>query len=293
MTPRAVAAALVVTCVVTLDGRQDQRAATGQFPTTFEVVSIRPNTSGEQGSGTRRQPGGRFSSTNATILQLLRLAYSVQPFQIVNAPDWLSNERYDITAKLDGDPPPMPPGSPNDPMVLAVQAMLADRFKLAVHRETREMDIYALMLATPNGKPGPALRSTTQDCERLIREAAKSGTPPAPPQGAEVVCGIRTGFGRAAMGGSPLSMFASALSNPLGRVVVDRTGLTGGWDFELTFAPDASMGSLPPGVELPPVDPNTPNLFTAVREQLGLKLEPTRGPVEVLVIDNVDRPTPD
>ncbi len=88
-------------------------------------------------------------------------------------------------------------------------------------------------------------------------------------------------------------MFASGISNQVGRAVVDRTGLTGSWDFELTFAAEPPRGPLPPGVELPPVDPDAPNLFTAVQEQLGLKLESTKGPVDVLVIERVERPMPD
>jgi uncharacterized protein (TIGR03435 family) len=94
-------------------------------------------------------------------------------------------------------------------------------------------------------------------------------------------------------GGSPLSMFATALAGPVGRVVVDRTGLTGAWDFELTFSGDPQRGLPSPGVEPPPDDPNAPSLFTALQEQLGLKLEATKGPVEVVVVDRVERPAPD
>jgi uncharacterized protein (TIGR03435 family) len=91
----------------------------------------------------------------------------------------------------------------------------------------------------------------------------------------------------------PLSVFANNISGQLGRTVIDRTGLTGNWDFELTFAPERPLGALPPGVELPPVDPNAPTIFTAVQEQLGLKLESTKGPVDVHVIESIERPTPD
>jgi uncharacterized protein (TIGR03435 family) len=99
--------------------------------------------------------------------------------------------------------------------------------------------------------------------------------------------------GRIRFGGYPLSLFANGISNRVGRAVVDRTGLTGNWDFDLTFAPEPPIGGLPPGVDPPPVDPNAPDLFTALREQLGLKLESAKGPVEVLVIDKVEPPTPD
>lgn len=290
---RAVIASLVAASTVALHAGQEPPPAVAVYPTTFEVASIRQNVSGDPGSGTRRQPGGRFTTTNVTLRQLLTLAFQVQGFQLLNEPDWVTKDRWDIAARLDADPPPMPPGSPNDPMVVAVRNLLIDRFNLVTRRDTREMDIYALMMASPGGKPGPALRPTAQDCERLLLAAAKGGTPPPAAPGAPVLCGIRTGFGRVSFGGSPLGMFTNALSNPLGRIVVDRTGLAGRWDFELTFAPDASTGTLPPGQEPPPIDPNAPNLFTAVREQLGLKLEPARGPVDVVVIESVQRPTPD
>jgi bla regulator protein blaR1 len=99
--------------------------------------------------------------------------------------------------------------------------------------------------------------------------------------------------GRVRFGGYPLSLFAQLISNQVGRAVVDRTGLTGNWDFEMTYAPPPAQGPLPPGVELPPSDPDAPDLFTAVREQLGLKFESTKGPIEVLVIDSIEMATPD
>lgn len=269
-------------------------AQTPDGPTSFEAVSIRPNRSGDPGVSIRRQPGGRFNTVNAPIRSLITLAFQIQGFQLVNDPDWISDDRFDIVAKMDGDPPPMPPGSPNDPMVLAVRAMLADRFKLATHRETREMDIYALVMARPDGKPGPALRPSTQDCPGALGARARGGAPPAPqPGGTQVLCGIRQSFGRVIAGGIPLSMFTNGLAGQLGRVVVDRTGLGGGWDFELTFAAEPPRGPLPPGIAPPPVDPDAPSLFTAIQEQLGLKLESTKGPVDVVVIDNVERPSPD
>jgi len=101
------------------------------------------------------------------------------------------------------------------------------------------------------------------------------------------------GPGRIRFGGFPLELFANGISNRVGRAVVDRTGLTGNWEFELAFAAEVPPGALPPGVEPPAVDPDAPNLFTAIQEQLGLKLDSTKGPVEVLVIDSVQHPTSD
>lgn len=293
MTNRAVVALLAVvsTCAVALHAGQDPRPPQ---PTTFEAASIKPNTSGDPGISVRRQPGGRFNAINAPLRSLILLAHQLQGFQLVDAPDWVATDRFDIVAKIEGDPPPTPPGSPNDPMVLAVRALLAERFKLAVHRETRQMDIYALVMARPDGKPGRALRPTTQDCPVLMAAAARGGAPPAPPAGGPaVVCGIRTTpSGQVFGGGAEMSFLANGLAGQVGRIVVDRTGLTGGWDFEFQFAPE-QRGPLPAGADTPPANPDAPSLFTALQEQLGLKLEATKGPVEVLVIDSVDRPTPD
>lgn len=256
-------------------------------PVSFEAASVKPNKEGGTESYVRRQPGGRFNSVNMPLRVLITFAYQIQPFQLVNAPDWVGEERFDIVAKMEGDPPPVLPGSGPDQMMLAMRTLLADRFKLVVHRETRELDIYALVMARPDGKPGPALRQSNGDCTRAMEAVRQGGPPP------KMLCGARQTFGRIQFGGFPLSIFANGLSGQLGRVVVDRTGLTGEWDFELTFAPEPPRGPLPPGVELPAIDPNAPSLFTAIQEQLGLKLESTKGPVEVLVVDAVERPISD
>jgi uncharacterized protein (TIGR03435 family) len=261
-------------------------------PTTFEAASVRPNTSGIPDSTFRRQPGGRFNATNVTLRQLLTNAYQVQGFQLLNVPDWADRERFDIVAKINGNPPPMPPGSPNDPIWVAVRALLADRFKLVVHEESRELDLYALVMARADRKPGPSLRPSTQECERIMGEFARSGVPPTPPPGVEVFCGMRRSFGRVVAGGASMAMLARNLAPQLGRTVVDRTGLDGFWDFEMTFAQE-NAGPVPAGVELPPVDPDAPSIFTAMQEQLGLKLEATKGPVDVIIVDSVSRPMPD
>lgn len=281
--------AAVLAWVIGIDAWQEKAVVQ---PTTFEAASVRPNNSGIPDSTFRRQPGGRFNATNVTVRQIITNAHQIQGFQLIALPDWASEERFDIVAKIAGDPPPMPPGSPNDPMMLAVRALLEDRFKLKVRRETRDLDIYALVLARADRKPGPSLRSSTQDCERIMREAMRAGVAPAPPPGVEVFCGMRRSFGRVVAGGASMSMLASNLAPQLGRTVVDRTGLSGYWDFEMTFAQEGA-GPVPVGVELPPVDPNAPSLFTAVQEQLGLKLEPTKGPVEVVVVESVSRPVQD
>jgi uncharacterized protein (TIGR03435 family) len=295
---RSVASAVVGVAVAAFSlshsaAQTPAKAPDPNVPLYYEAASVKPNKSGEQGSSIRRQPGGRLTSTNMPLRALITFAYQLQPFQLVGDPDWIRNENFDIVAKMEGDPPPVAPGSGPDPHMLAMRTLLADRFKLTVHRETREMDIYALVLARPDSAPGPNLRRTTTDCEALM--AANRGGPPpqAPGPNAPFQCGMRGTFGRLVANSMPLGLFANNLSGRMQRVVVDRTGLTGNWDFELTFAQEPPQGPLPPGVELPPADPNAPSLVTAIQEQLGLRLQSTKGPVEVLVVDAVERPTPD
>jgi uncharacterized protein (TIGR03435 family) len=269
-----------------------QQAADSTAAPSFEAASIKPTATSDGNSFIRRMPGGRFDAHNVATRFLLTFAYQVQSFQIVGDPGWVSNERFDIIAKMEGDPPPMPPGAGVDPMMLAMRSMLAERFKLVMHKETRELDIYALVMARAGGKPGPALKPSTTDCAAEAKKMGRGGGAPPGPND-PVTCGSRQNFGRIRFGGMPLSVFANNVSGQLGRMVIDRTGLTGNWDFDLTFAPERPLGALPPGVELPPVDPNAPTIFTAVQEQLGLKFDSTRGPVEVWVIDSIERPTPD
>jgi uncharacterized protein (TIGR03435 family) len=266
------------------------------IPLYFEAASVKPNKEGGQGMGIGRRPGGRLNTTNTPVNLLITFAYVIQGYQLIGAPDWARNERYDIVAKLEGDPAPVTPPAP-DHMMLAMRTLLADRFKLKVHTETREMDIYALVMARPGGKPGPALKVSTDMCgqrQGIGAPRPEGGAPPAPPtrpDGTPIFCGMRQQAGRVQFNGMPMTQFASGIAQRVGRAVVDRTGLTGEWSFELTFAPQQAQ--VPPGAELPAADPNTPDLFTAVQEQLGLKLEATKGPVEVLVVDSIERPTAD
>jgi uncharacterized protein (TIGR03435 family) len=260
-------------------------------PLYFEAASVKPSNPASPGQSIRRQPGGRFNTINMPVRGLITFAYQIQSFQLVGGPSWLSNDRFDIVAKMEGDPPPVIPGTGADHMMLATRTLLADRFKLAMHKETRELDIYALTMARPGGKPGKALKPASGDCS--AEAFARRGAAPPPPGTPPVVCGIQMSMSRVRFGGYPLSLFANSLSSQVGRFVVDRTGLTGNWDFDLSFTPDPTRGAPPTGPDAAPFDPNGPSLFTALQEQLGLKLEATKGPVEVWVIDSVQQPTPD
>jgi bla regulator protein BlaR1 len=266
---------------------------------SFEVASVRQNTSGELFVRFARQPGGRFSATNIPLKELIRFAYQVQNFQLEGVPDWADSERYDIVAKAEGDPQPVPPGGPPDPMLLMTRSLLADRFKLVLRHETREMPIYALTLARADRRTGPALKPSSIDCASVMAARGRGvGIPQGPPNMAErPTCGMRTRPGHLSAGAITLGQLVNMLSTHAGRSVVDRTSLTGVFDVDLTWTPDQMpqmQGTPPPGAPPPPpIDPNGPSLFTAIEEQLGLKLESTRGAVEVLVVERLERSTPD
>ena len=183
-----------------------------------------------------------------------------------------------------------------------LRALLAERFKLVVHMETKEMPVYALVLARPDGKLGPKIDVSTVDCAAMMaaRGRGAGGPPPAPPApGERPPCGVFMGPGNIAAGSVGMSQLAQVLSPRVNRIIVDKTELKGQYGFTLDFTPD-QMPNLPPGVTappgappLPPIDPNGPSLFTALQEQLGLKLDSQRGQVEMLVIDSIEQPTPD
>ena len=262
---------------------------------TFEVASVKPNKSGESFVRIGNQPGGRFTATNVPLRLLIRNAYQIQDFQLIGAPDWVSSDRFDIVAKAEGEVPPTAPGGPPGPIQFMLRALLAERFNLKMHSERRELPIYALILARSDGKLGAQLRPAAVDCA-AIQAGRRGGPPPAPPQpGERLPCGIRVGPGQLTGGSMPMSQLATLLAPFVQRVVVDRTGLTGNFDFDLTWTPDQiPQGPPPAGAPLlPPVDPNGPSILTAVQEQLGLKLDSTNGPVDVLVVDRVEQPTPD
>ena len=258
----------------------------------FEVASIKRNRDGGSIAGLRRFPGGRFEVTNMKLAALISFAYQLQPFELVGGPPWLEDDRWNVLAKIDGDPPPMPPGE-IDAMMIATQALLADRFKLAVRRETREMPVYQLVRANRDDRLGKGMRPSTVDCLAIQRAAdvAAKGGPPAPDPNTpdRLVCGIRVAVGRIQFGGRPLSRLLNVLTAITQRRIVDRTGLTGDWEFDISFTPP----TIPPGMELPPPDPDAASLFTVLQEQLGLRLEAARLPMPVLVVDRVERPVED
>jgi uncharacterized protein (TIGR03435 family) len=267
----------------------------------FEVASVRENTSGSNQVSVGMQPGGRFTAVNMPLVILMRSAYRLQDSQLVGAPDWTETSRYDITAKAEGDLPPSSPIGPPSTGMVMLQSLLEERFKLKVHREVREQPIYALVPAQSPGRLGPHLAQSKVDCQAAAAAGRKSATPSAPLKpGERPQCGTHMGFGEIRGGARPLTLLASMLAQVVQRPVVDRTELAGGFDFDLRWTPD-TLPARPPGTPADQpfrmngveIDPNGPSIFTAVQEQLGLKLESTRGPVDVLVVDHVERPAPD
>jgi uncharacterized protein (TIGR03435 family) len=259
-------------------------------PPRFAVASIKHNPStvpysmgAPMGAGYR--PGGRFVAGNAPVTFLIQRAYAVQNFQVVGGPSWISTEGYDIEAKPEGN-------TDQKGMWLMLQTLLADRFKLSMHRETRDLPVYDLLAV----KSGPKLPPPQGgDCAEVMTAFPAPGQPrPAPPCGPGVV---KSGTGRAMVGISvSMPAFVKMLSLIVGREVIDKTGFTGRFSLHLEFALDDALAGLPdpvgPDASGQPADPAArPTIRTALQEQLGLKLEVSKGPVDVLVIDHVERPT--
>ena len=256
---------------------------------SFDVASIKQNKSGATG-GNFGGPPSRFTATNAPARAFITFAYRVQDFLIEGAPDWVKNDRWDISAKAEGNFPATTIDGP-DARRDMLRALLVDRFKLSVHTETHERPIYALVLAQPRQPLSSRLHASSVDCAALgaAFRLGQVKTLPLTPDNVPD-CGISTPPGRISWGTQTMRQFASILSDTLQRPVVDRTGLEGNFSAVLTYTPDSGRVT---GADQPATDPNAASIFTALQEQLGLRLDSTRGPVEILVIDHIERPTED
>lgn len=235
---------------------------------------------------------GRFQAMNVTVATLLNQALRVPAPQIIGAPDWAQNERYDVVAKMP-DGVQLAPGVQQD----MLRALLEERFSLSTHKETREMPIFALVAARADSRLGPDIAVSANDCTPGARRGGgPDGAIPVPTQfgrGARPLCGTMAGPGLISSGGMTMLRLADMLSGMVGRTVVDRTGLSGFYDLDIVYLPDqVPTGPLPQGMQLP-FTPDSPGLQTAIQEQLGLKLEATRAPIEVTVIDRLERPMED
>ena len=267
------AAFLIGMAPVIAAAQQFQTAAAAPVDpdTRFEVVVIKPIENANSSMTIMMTPGGLESSVPVGVL--LRQALQKPDYQMTGAPAWINTQRYSIRAK-----PPV--GTPPAAMTVMIRNLLNERFQLATHLETREGPIFHLVMARSDGRLGPDLKPSP-DCQ----------SPP---------CGTgRTAPGLLVGSGRRMAQLVAALSDLAGRPVLDKTGLTGLYDFTLKFTYEGRMPGLmgplglPAGTPAPAADPDAPALSTALQEQLGLKLESARGPVEVVVIEKFEKPTLD
>jgi uncharacterized protein (TIGR03435 family) len=257
----------------------------------FEVASIKPAAPDARGMGIRMAPGGRLNIANMPVKEMIVMAWRIEPFQVSGGPGWINSSRYDISAK-----PETNPG--RDQLPLMLQALLEDRFQLKFHRQTKELPVYALVLANKDGKLGPKL-TRGQEGGCAPPDLSKGPPQPEPGKPPTLPCGGMMMSPRSLRAsGIAISNLIPMLSRTLGRTVIDKTGLEGNFDVSLEWTPDESQalqfpgGGASPGAPAPPPpDPNGPSLYTAIEEQLGLKLESQKGPVETFVIDSVQRPS--
>ena len=252
----------------------------------FEIASVKANTSGSLMTSVQIDLPDGFTATNQTLLPLISLAYQVPLLRVSGAPDWLQSSRFDINLKSDDQ-------ITFDEKLWMIRGLLEERFSLQTHREVRDSRIYALVIATSDRTLGPNLKPTTPDCAAVL-QARRIGGPGATPltrsDTAEPGCGAMAGGLRGITGkGVQMFAFAKLLSGSLRETVIDRTGLTGFWDLSVS-ADFAHLNGSTAGGAAPS---DAPSIFSALQEQLGLRLEPRGVPVETFVIDHVERPTPD
>jgi bla regulator protein blaR1 len=259
----------------------------------FEVASIKPAAPDQRGMFIRPGPNSGIDISNLPLKEMITLAWRIQAFQVSGGPSWIESQHWDITATGNHKFNP-------DEIPLLVQSLLEDRFQLKIHHETKELPVYALVLANKDGKLGPELKETKEgSCTPF--DPSKPPPPPGrdpgkpPPMGCG---GMFMGPDRLGAMSITIDRMTPMLSRMLGRTVIDKTGLTGKYDIQLRFTPDqaqlqlmAPPGGVPPNMPQPQFDPNGPSIFTALQEQLGLKLESQKGPVDILVIDSVEKPS--
>jgi len=277
----ALAAALSLLAVTT---GQVTAVGTGQpialTQVEFEVASVKPNTSGDFRRGMGPAPGGRFTADNVPLRELIAFAYGVSNsranLQVIGGPVWIDTARFDVQAVVKGGS--LPPGEAGT----MLRALLIERFKLVAHRESREMPIFLLVMDRQDQQLGPRMRSSAIDCEARRAARSRGGAPPVstgPPQDPATIrptCGLRLAAGSFAGDAVTVAQLVEGLAPFVGRIVLDRSGLVGYFNVDLEWTPD----------------PVASSLFTALREQLGVKMESGRGPVDVVVIDSIDSLTP-
>jgi len=274
-----------------------QSANQGPLP-SFEAASVKPNRSGGGMIRLNNTPG-RFSATNVTVKLLIEYAYNIKDPQLSGGPAWIATDHYDIEATTNESPEERKanPSGGDERRKLMLRSLLAERFQLTLNQETRELPVYDLVVA----KGGPKFHETVvPPIDPNAPPPAPSGPPPGPGQPFRGR-GMRVGPGQLTMNGGTMAMFADHLSQRLGRSVIDKTGLKGEYDLSLQWTPEQNemmrsvFGGAPegPGGKEPAPPPDSgPTIFTALQEQLGLKLESAKGPVTIYVIAHIEQPSP-
>jgi uncharacterized protein (TIGR03435 family) len=252
-----------------------------QAPLAFDVASIKPNNSGAVGEQVRfYPPSGRVQMTNVTVKRMIQNAYQLQDQQIAGGPGWIASEHFDIVANSDAANL-----TPQDRWMM-VRALLAERFKLKMHTEMREQAVFALILARRDGQLGEHLKKSNTDCKAPTAPRTGPIDLSVPNQ-----CGvIMGGSGRMNFRGVTMETLAAQLSARVGRSVVDRSGLEGRYDLDVEFSPQPLQAGSAEAAADRPAD-TAASIYTAVQEQLGLKLESQKGSIQVTVIDSIEHPT--
>lgn len=272
--------ALSTLVIVSAIALQPLRAQTPRF----DVASIRPVTGG-QGQSVNFLPTGRFAAMNLSLRDLIALAYGParQPLpaaRVIGGPDWIASQRFNVEAVASGPVAPDPafdgfPGA----MFGMLQSLLADRFQLAIRTETRDTPVYALITARTDGRLGPRLRQSQNGCSK------RSGPGATAPAGVTVSCDMRFTRGRISAQGMSMDVLTMTLQRYVDRLLVDETALRGDFDADLEWSADVLSTDDPSPAK-------GASIFTAVQEQLGLRLESRRVPVEVVIVERAERPTP-
>ena len=241
----------------------------------FEVVSIKRSPADANGGGLQTLPDGTFIMRNSPMRSIILAASPVPTREAEGYPAWVDTERYDVTAKP-------PDGATREQRPAMMRRMFEDRMKLKGHVEERERNIFALVVARSDGRLGPQLKPSALDCAAPAPPPRAVLTPPSEPP--EARCGGAFSNGQIVSGGILLEQLVLSLSGLAGGQVVNRTGLQGFYALTLRWAPRR-----PPNANAPPED--LPEFFTAIQEQLGLKLQPERTTLPVFVVDSIERPS--
>ena len=252
----------------------------------FDALSVKRNTTNADSGFSAAPAPGQIRLVNVPLHFILLQALGVREHEMVGSPEWAHYEAFDIIGRYPTDAVPV------GQQRRMIEQALVERFGLKTHREQRQMPVYRLVMARTDKRLGPRLEPSSVDCQQWFAEKkpqlGAGGPSPVAPGGARPACLLMAQRRLITAGTQPISRLARALESMVDRLVIDETGLAGNYNIDLEFAPTIEAG----GNAAPNPD-GAPSIFTALQEQLGLRLEADRRPVDVVVIDGIDRPTPD